>query len=176
MMRRRRWALASALCLALAATAGCAVRPDLRTRPVALAFPTGIVPTTLDGLTVTAEPSAQVAFAAVGQNSAVARGRVWTLRQAGLVVGSIQVSQLKGGLTTRSERVRQGIRAAVNDTPFRWFKVLGRQWVGVQPQPQLSIYLWMPPRDDTYVILQLKSTVDNQVQILTDLIAEEHVR
>lgn len=165
----------TALSAALAgfAATGCGVQPDLQTRPVALAFPSALVPATLDGMTVRLEPSAQAAFAAIGTNSAVAHGQVWTLRAAGIVVGSIQVSQLKGGLTTKSERVRQGIRAAVNNTPFRWFKVLGRQWVGVQPAPQLSIYLWMPPRDDIYVILQLKSSVPNPDQVVTDLVADE---
>ena len=158
--------------------AGCKIQPDLKTRPVSLSFPTGYVPTTIDGMVVQPEPSAQTAFAAIGKNSAVAHGEVWTLRQDGLVVGSIQVSQLQGGLSTKSERVRAGIRAAVNNIPFRWFKVLGHQWVGVQAQPQLNIYLWMPqppmsPRDDIYVVGQLKSTVANPEQVISDLIAYE---
>lgn len=162
----------------LSGTAGCKIQPDLKTRPVSLSFPTGYVPATIDGLTVQPEPSAQTAFAAIGKNSAVAHGEVWTLRQDGLVVGSVQVSQLQGGLTTKSARVRAGIRAAVNDIPFRWFKVRDRQWVGVQEQPQLNIYLWMPQppnstRDDIYVVGQLKSTVANPEQVISDLIAYE---
>lgn len=172
--RAKRGAVAIAVAATLVSgAAGCKIQPDLKTRPVSMSFPTGYVPTAIDGLTVQPEPSAQTAFAAIGKNSAVAHGEVWTLRQDGLVVGSVQVSQLQGGLTTKSERVRAGIRAAVNDIPFRWFKVLHRQWVGVQAQPQLNIYLWMPPRDDVYVVGQLKSTVANPEQVITDLIAYE---
>ena len=176
-MRRVSAGIAVALVLVTGA-AGCKIQPDLKTRPVSLSFPSGYVPTTVDGMLVQPEPSAQTAFAAIGKNSAVAHGGVWTLRQDGLVVGSIQVSQLQGGLTTKSERVRAGIRSAVNNIPFRWFKVLGRQWVGVQAQPQLNIYLWMPQppvsrRDDVYVVAQLKSTVANPEQVIADLIAYE---
>lgn len=174
----RRVVAAVSLAAALAVTVtGCQIEPDLKTRPVALAFPTGMVPPSIDGLTVDPEPSAQSAFEAIGSNSAVAHGEVWTVRQGGLVVGSIQVSQLKGGLSTKSERVRVGIRSAVNDIPFRWFKALHRQWVGVQEQPQLAIYLWMPPRDDVYVVAQLKSSLPDPERIVTDLIAyEENAR
>jgi hypothetical protein len=175
---RRLVAAVLAATAVLTGAAGCKVEPDLKTRPVSLAFPSGLVPTALDGMTVQPEPSAQASFARIGKNSAVAHGEVWTLRQDGLVVGSIQVSQLKGGLSTKTDRVRAGIRAAVNNIPFRWFKVLDRQWVGVQPQPQLDIYLWIPQlpatqRDDVYVVAQLKSTVANPDQVITDLIAYE---
>ena len=69
--------------------------------------------------------------------------------------------------------MRAGIRAAINNGSYRWFKVLHRQWVGVQTQPQLLIYLWLPPRSDTYVVLQLKSTVPDPQQVVTDVIAYE---
>jgi len=69
--------------------------------------------------------------------------------------------------------VRVGIRKAVNDVPFRWFKVLGKQWVGVQTAPQLFIYLWMPPRHDLYVVLQLKSTVPDPDSVATELVSYE---
>ena len=48
-----------------------------------------------------------------------------------------------------------------------------RQWVGVQAEPQLFVYLWMPPRHDIYVVLQLKSSVPNPDQVVADLIAYE---
>ena len=151
--------------------AGCHVRPDLVTGPPRLPFPTGLVPADLDGLTVKPEPSAVAAFAAVGPQPAVARGQVWTLRNKALVVGDIQISQLKGGLSTASERVRQGIRAAVNNGSYRWFKVLDRQWVGVQTQPQLVIYLWLPPRTDIYELAQVRDSYPLSQQLVTDLIA-----
>jgi hypothetical protein len=165
--------VAAAVAAGVLAASGCGVTPDLQTRPVAVSFPTHVVPSSLRGMTATVEPSAQQAFAEIGANSAVARGQVWTLRQDGIVVGSVQVSQLKGGLTTQSERIRQGIRKAVNDVPFRWFKVRGHQWVGVQTAPQLFLYLWMPPRRDLYTILTLKSTVIDPEQVVADLIAYE---
>jgi len=131
-----------------------------------------MVPEKVDGLVATQEASAATAFAAVGPHSAVAEGQVWTLRQNGLVVGSVQVSQLKGGLTTTSDRIRRGIYGAINTGTYRWFKVRGKQWVGLQSQPQLLIYLWMPTdRRDVYVVLQLKSDVVNPEQVVEDLIA-----
>jgi hypothetical protein len=151
---------------------GCSVQPDLKTRPVSVAFPAGMVPPNVDGLVATQEASAKTAFAAVGPHSAVAEGQVWTLRQNGLVVGSVQVSQLKGGLSTSSDRIRRGIYGAINTGTYRWFKVHGKQWVGLQSQPQLLIYLWMPTsRRDVYVVLQLKSDVVNPEQIVEDVIA-----
>jgi hypothetical protein len=171
-MRPRRLRLVVVVAAAALAT-GCGVTPDLQTRPAALAFPTHVVPSSLAGMTVELESGAPEKFASVGSNSAVARGQVWTLRQDGIVVGAIQVSQLKGGLSTTSERVRVGIRKAVNDVPFRWFKALGKQWVGVQTAPQLFIYLWMPPRHDLYVVLQLKSTVPDPDSVATELVSYE---
>jgi hypothetical protein len=174
---RRQFASHSTVALVLVAVvgvllSGCAVQPDLKTRPVSLSFPTGMVPATADGLVASPEPSAATAFAAVGAHSAVARGQVWTLRQNGLVVGSVQVSQLKGGLSTASERIRLGIYGAINTGTYRWFKVRGKQWVGVQPQPQLLIYLWLPTnRRDAYVVLQLKSDVPDPQHVVEDLIA-----
>lgn len=173
-MNRRALLAAAVVMAAGVAVGGCQVEPDLKTRPVSVSFPTGMVPASLDGMQVKSEPSAATAFAAVGSRSAVARGEVWTLRRDGLVVGSVQVSQLKGGLTTKSDRIRRGIYGAVNNGSYRWFKVQHKQWVGLQEQPQLLIYLWLPPtRPDVFVVLQLKSDVPASEQVLTDLISYE---
>lgn len=159
----------AALALLVLACAGCG-ETGVRTGPPKLAFPSDPVPAVLGGATFTSEPAAAQAFRSVGPSSAVARGAVWTLHQGGIVVGAVQVSQLKGGLSTSEEAVRVGIRSMIGNGQYRWFKLEHRQWVGVQQSPRLTIYLWMPARKDLYEVLQLAPEVKNPEGVLQQLI------
>lgn len=150
--------------------AGCA-QPALQPRANPRALPRRVVPATLDGYRSAPVPAARQAFASVGASSAAAKGQVWTLSLGKEVVGALEVAELKGGLTTASEVVKAGIRSAINNGYYRWFKVLGAQWVGVQLAPALRIYLWLPPRKDIYEVLQLALSVPRPQQLVTKLIA-----
>lgn len=169
----RRLALLS--CLLVALLSGCA-QAQLRVMANPRPLPTHPVPASLDGYTTSFESAAGAAFTSVGPSSAVARGEVWTLQLGREVVGALEVAELKGGLTTASEVVKQGIRGAINNGYYRWFKVLNRQWVGVQLAPELRIYLWLPPRKDIYEVLQLAQSVPDPQRVLTDLIAYQEGR
>lgn len=148
---------------------GCAQSAPHRGAPKA-AFPARVLPPTLDGFTTAAEPAAQEALIKSGPTSMVARGVEMTLRQAGSVQGALQLSQLKDGLSTKEDRVRRGIRDSIENHSYRWFKVLDRQWVGVQDLGELRLYLWFPPRSDLFAILQTRSTVDNPEGLVADVI------
>lgn len=169
-LTRRAAVTLTAALAAVLTLAGCA-QPAIRTSPNPRPFPAHVAPAQLDGLNISPEPRAAAAFRSAGSSSAVQKGAVWTLRSGSQVVGALEVAQLKGGLTTRNEAVKAGIRNSVNNGYYRWFKILHRQWVGVQLQPQLVIYLWLPPRHDEFEILQLSSNLPQPEQVLTDLIA-----
>jgi hypothetical protein len=157
----------------LAAVAGCAT-PTLQTRPNPRPFPSSVIPSAAAGYELRAEPRAVDAFAKVGPATGVQQGAVWTVVHQGVVVGAVQLAQLKGGLSTKKDVVRAGVRGAVDNGHFRWFKVLGRQWVGVQEDIGVRRYLWLPRgRDDLYVIAQLKSDLADPLEVVEALVSAE---
>jgi hypothetical protein len=158
--------------VALALLAGCA-KPTLSTHANPRAFPVTAVPATVAGYPARLEPRGAEAFAKVGPATGVQRGEVWTLLRDGVVIAAVQVAQLKGGLSTRRDIVRAGVRGAVGNGHFRWFKVAHKQWVGVQPGIGVQRYLWLPHRDDLYVIVQIKADVPNPLGIVEGLVAAQ---
>jgi hypothetical protein len=164
-MRRH---LAAGLLAVLAA--GCG-EGTVSTRPASAPFPAHTLPSVVHGLTVHDEPSAQRAFASVGGTSTVSRGELWSLRRGSEVVASLQLSQLKDGLSTKADAVRAGVRAAVGNGHYRWFKVAGRHWVGVQEQGELAIYLWFPARTDLFVVAQVSAKVTDPESLVAALVS-----
>ena len=153
---------------ALALTA-CAT-PTLQTRANPRPYPSAAVPATIAGYLARIEPRGEQAFDRIGSDTGVQHGQVWTLIRQGVVVAAVQVAQLKGGLSTRKEIVRAGVRGSVGDGHFRWFKVAGKQWVGVQNDTGVRRYLWLPKRDDLYVIVQVKNDVPDPLSIVEALV------
>jgi hypothetical protein len=131
----------------------------VETRPASRPFPARLLPTVVHGLTVKAEPSAQRAFTGVGPTSTVSHGELWSLRRGQEVVASLQLAQLKDPLSTEEDEVRRGVREAVGNGHYRWFKVDGKQWVGVQETGEISLYLWFPERSDLFAVAQVSSKV-----------------
>lgn len=151
---------------------GCAT-PTLQTSPNPRPFPTTAVPSTVAGFTTRIEPRGAQAFDRVGSVTGVQHGEVWTLLRDGVVIAAVQVAQLKGGLSTKKDVVREGVRGAVGNGHFRWFKVDSKQWVGIQGDAGVRRYLWLPHRDDLYVVLQVKSDVPDSLSIVQALVSAQ---
>jgi hypothetical protein len=149
--------------------AGCGTG-SLRTAPASRPFPDQVFPSSVDGLKLQLEPSAQRAFAGVGASSTVSRGKLWSLRQGREVVASVQLSQLKDGLSTAHDAVRAGVRSAIGNGHYRWFKLADGQWVGVQEHRGLSLYLWFPRRHDLFVVAQVASKEPDPDGLVTALV------
>jgi len=147
----------------------------VQTRPASRPFPDRLLPAVVHGLTVKAEPSAQKAFAGVGSTSTVSHGELWSLRRGQEVVASLQVAQLKDPLSTEEDEVRRGVREVVGNGHYRWFKVQGRQWVGVQEMGELSLYLWFPERTDLFAVAQVSSKVVDPESLVGALVGSSEV-
>jgi hypothetical protein len=119
------------------------------------ALPARILPPSILGFEVRAEPSAAKAFKTSYRISLVADGKVFTLRRNGLVLASLQTSVLKAEYSTRKEVVRRGIRSSIELGEYRWFKLAG-QWIGEQSLQEVRLYLWMPPGGHLFEVLVAK--------------------
>jgi hypothetical protein len=161
------------LAVALLSSSAACAKPSLVTSPNPRPFPTSAVPATVAGYLTRLEPRGAAAFDKVGSATGVQRGEVWTVLRDGVVIAAVQVAQLKGGLSTRKDVVRGGVRGAVGNGHFRWFKVDHKQWVGVQGGLGVRRYLWLPKRDDLYVHVQVKSDIADPLAIVSDLVSAQ---
>lgn len=139
---------------------------------VAADVPERLVPPRVGELVVTEETGVTEAFAEAGDTSMTAAGRFFTLRRPEdrQVQAALQVSVLKPEFDTGDIEVRRGIRSFIETGRYRWFKVDGHQWVGVQELPELRLYLWFPPRGDLFEVLQVRPEVPDPEALVTQII------
>lgn len=168
-LRRRRPAFAALMLVLAAGLTSCGGGGGHRR---AGAMPDRLLPAQLGDLSVSEEPSGVKAFKAAGRNSMVAEGKVLTLRGPdGSVDGALEVGVLRPKYDTKKIDVRRGIRSYIETGQYRWFKVGGRQWVGVQDLAELRLYLWFPPRGDLFEVFQVRPQVTDAKQLVAAAIA-----
>lgn len=156
-----------ALAFALAALAACGSAKPLP-QPT---LPARILPPQMDGLEARPEPEAAKEYdTAAKQKTLVAGGSVYTLRNAGEVVGALQVVLLKAKFPKTELDVVRGIRASIERGRYRYFKLDG-QWIGEQKLPELSLYVWFPPGGNHYEILVVKPELGVPKDLLRAIIA-----
>lgn len=163
LLRRRRIVPATLLAVALVACGKdrIVVQPKL---------PERLLPATIGSYSVSEEKDAASAFRTSRDSSLVADGKVFTLRESGTVVASLQVTVLKGEYRTTKDEVRRGIRASIETGNYRWFKIAG-QWVGEQRLKEIGLYLWYPPGGRTYEVLVVKPELGIPKALLQQIIS-----
>lgn len=184
---RRRWALLGsgvallgllALLAAAPAQAWSAGSPKQASAGGSL---DGLVPGSVGRLHLQLEKSAGRLFTHV-RGSAIAAGRVYTVRHDGVVEGSVQVEQLAPSLSTSDSEVRNGILQSLGGGSFhdlatpvylfdgncdcagafrlvqvRYQALYGHQRVFEEDLPALRVYAWFPPHRNVLEILAVRS-------------------
>ena len=157
----------------------------------------GLLPSNLGPLELRHEPAADAVFRRV-TGSAVAAGRLYTVRHDGIVEGSVQLEQLRPSLMTSDAEVRQGIEQSLGGGSFQRLATPVYQFDGnclcaatyqlvpvrdqplhhsqdvlEQDLPDLRVYLWFPRGRDVVEIVALraefsKTSADDLVLALVD--------
>lgn len=159
---------AGALVLSLAAACGGSTGAP-RT------LPTGLVPKSLGGLVFTSEPKAEVVWskAKMPKNSLISSGKIYTVRSGTTIEGDVQVAVFKQSTDTTDltdaydvrctkkpktcsgHQALLGMNQTLGESSFRRIYV-GDQRVYEKVLSDLRMYLWFPPKSQSYVLLVLR--------------------
>jgi hypothetical protein len=166
-MRTRLLSLLATGALLLGATA-CGSAPA-----TPRALPTGLVPNSVGELTFKREPKAEAVWSKrkMPKNSLISSGQIFTVRSGTTIEGDLQLAVFKPSTDTTDltdaydvkcaktpkrcsgHQALLGMNGTLGDSvPFRRLYV-GDQRVYVKVMSDLRMYLWFPPRTQSYVLL-----------------------
>jgi hypothetical protein len=130
---------------------------------------TDMVPPTLgEGLTIHEFSPARARFAAAGESSLVADGRVWAIRRGQTLVGTLQVSTVKPDVSVGDKDARKAIVGGVMTGISYETVEVGDTPVIASTAADKSLYLWFGP--GLFEVLQVKSTKVAPDEIAAELI------
>ena len=118
------------------------LRPSSARSPGAL--PARLAPTEIDDIGVQPEPSLDQSYRRAGPASAVATGRVLSIRQGGEIQGSLQVGAFRADLDAGDAEVRRQVLRSIGGGAFRLTR-LGVARVYALDLPEQRFLLWFPP-------------------------------
>ena len=164
----RRFALAASLVVLLSVVAlstGQAVPLRLAS---ALSEPT--VPASLGTVRLVREPPAEAAYRAGQSGSLAVQGRVYSLREAGVVQGSLQLAVLAADVDTRSPRVRDEVVSGFAGGRFRPARI-GEEHVYRLALAEQTLLLAFDPDGHRYALLAVRSSYAGADQLFAALLA-----
>ncbi|MFN2539707.1 MAG: hypothetical protein ABR549_16355 [Mycobacteriales bacterium] len=163
----------SAVFLAVAAVIGVSACGADNGQPRTL--PTNLVPTSLGGLVFSREPKAEAVWSKekLPKNALISSGRIYTVRDGSTIQGDIQVAVFTSSTDTSDltdaydetctrhpkrcsgHQALIGMNATLGESSFRRLYI-GDQRVYEKVQSDLRMYLWFPPKTQSYVLLVLR--------------------
>jgi transglutaminase-like putative cysteine protease len=138
-------------------------------------FPARILPPGLNGLAVQEETNAEVAYRKAGSKALVSDGRIFSLHRGGIVKGVLQVEVFKPENSTLDIKLRRGVRLNIGNSHFKNYRVKG-MWVGGQDLPDETIFVWFLKELDVFEVLTLRSDVQDQRRLVSDVLTYQGVR
>ena len=168
-LRRRVRAVATAG--ALVAASSCAGGPS-HAPAESLRLPARIVPASIDNLTFTSEPDLESKYAEAGDDAMVSGGKVFAIRGADSIEGTLQVAVFKPHVDLRERRLQEeiesGLGAARGVT-----RHLGLARVRVLTLPEQQLYLWFPGDRNVMELFVLRKTYKRADALVEQVIAHQ---
>lgn len=144
--RRLAWA-PTALLLAISTTTGAVEIAGVE------------VPAGVDGVELRREPKVEEAYGQAGRASIVGEGRVFSLRRADDVEGSLQLGAFVPGVSAADPDVRRAVVKSIGRGQFRLIRI-GEARVYALDLPEQRFLLWFPPNGRSYALLVTRSTFE----------------
>jgi hypothetical protein len=156
--------------LTLIGVAGCASSGiQLGSHPV---LPARIAPATLGSLTFIEQAAAETNYAAAGSQSLIATGRIYSIKEGGIVRADLQVASFKPQYSALESAVKHGVIFGIAGNAFQLSHV-GNQLVYVANKPQEQLLLWFPPDGRYYVLIDSQSSFTQDEPTLLALLSYE---
>ncbi len=133
-------------------------------------MPEEVAPSEFEGLRFQREPGAERAFELAGEESLVAVGQVYTVRDDEGVLGALQVGAFKPGLEATQKELREGVLGSIGTGTFELTRI-GNERIHVQRLPEQRIFLWFPPRMEYYEIFIARQGFEDADRIFASLLA-----
>lgn len=148
--------------LALVAGGVAVTRSGLRSqRPEASgsspALPTRLAPDRIEDVGLQREPTAEAGYRQAGTRSAIAEGRVLSIRQGEDIQGSLQVATFAGGLNAGDEDVRRGVLRSIGRGQFVLTRI-GQARVYALDLPEQRFLLWFAPSGRYFELMVTRSS------------------
>lgn len=163
MRRPLTWLLACAL------LAGCGEVP---LPPPPAAVPVELVPASLaPDLGISEFAGARSAFADAGETSLVADGRLWEIRRAATLIGTLQIATVKDDVSTADPEDRSDILAAVMTGASYETVDVGGVAVARASRADKTLFVWFGT--NLFEVLQLKGTKVDPDAVVAGLITHQ---
>jgi hypothetical protein len=103
------------------------------------------MPETVGPYGVAREPKVESEFARPGRRSLVSGGRMYMVRDADAIQGSVEIAVFKPGVDAQKAHMQEGIERGLGTTAG--FRVVhyGITEVRVLQTPEQQVFLWFPP-------------------------------
>lgn len=133
-------------------------------------MPEDTVPASLEGLRFQREPGAERAFELAGEESLVAVGHVYTVRDEEGVLGALQIGAFKPGLEATRKELREGVLGSIGTGNFELTRI-GNERIYVQRLPEQRIFLWFPSGMEYYEIFVARQGFEDADRVFASILA-----
>jgi hypothetical protein len=128
------------------------------------------MPSALAGVTFHRESAAERGFYSYTSNSLIAAGRLYALRLAGSVVGTLQLGAFKPAVTARGGSVQQAMLGELGKGVFS-VSHLNNEQIYVQHLAEVSLLIWFSPDNRYYELMTAKNGYDTADELLVNLLS-----
>ena len=130
---------------------GCVQQVQLSAADAQSVLPATLVPDTVKGFSFRPEPEIEQTYNSV-DDSLMALGRIWSVRDGETVQGSLQVGVFKDGLREREDELRKGVLKSIGSGNWELTR-LGKERIYVSRVAGQALKLWFSPTTQYYELL-----------------------
>jgi transglutaminase-like putative cysteine protease len=157
-----------ALLAAAVGIGGCGAATVLATGP---AMPARLVPAAVGGATFVENVKAEQAYIEAGPGALQASGRVYSIRQDGVVQGDLQIAQFKPQYSAQLTSVKNGVMQTIAGSAFRPQRLADQLvYVAQLPIQQELLLLWFPPDGRYYDLLDAQASFSQAEQVFLSVL------
>ena len=135
----------------------------------------GLVPDNFGALTFKRQAEAEAFYARAGTRSLVKEGRVYTVGHANIVDASYQVALFKDDVDVTAPEVFIGIQETIAEGNFEP-RTVHELMVQVMRLTDQTIYMWFPPKQNTYCLLIVSKRFTSSDQLMRAIIEYQQGR